>query len=228
MFIPSIAVAIMAILFQSPMQKQDFGFNLKWIIIALLLMPIAIHSITLPLLWFLRDGHIQWMSTPLLLVIVRSVVGLVLVSFFAFFEEMGWRGWLMPRLLSIMSENTAIIVGALIWALWHVSFALGGVSSAEGLSRYQMLLIPLGTFGAGIIINWLWVCTKNILVVTIAHGSLNNWGQLAFKYIRDDESALPLMIGVDVALILTGIIVMTLRERKEVQFPLDNFPPTGQ
>ncbi len=45
---------------------------------------------------------------------------------FAFGEEWGWRGYLMPKLLKIMNKPATIIVGGIIWAVWHAPLTVLG------------------------------------------------------------------------------------------------------
>jgi hypothetical protein len=46
------------------------------------------------------------------------------------------------------------------------------------------LTVPVGIFAAGLVIDWLWLKTESIRIVSLAHGALNNWGQYAFKYMQ--------------------------------------------
>ncbi len=56
--------------------------------------------------------------TLILFPVYAIVTGLV-VSFAAFGEEGGWRGYMMPKLLRIMKRPAALITGGIIWGLWH-------------------------------------------------------------------------------------------------------------
>lgn len=63
-----------------------------------------------------------------------STVGLFLMQYAfsvivflpAFGEEWGWRGYMMPKLLKIMSKPAAIVVGGIIWGLWHAPLTVAG------------------------------------------------------------------------------------------------------
>jgi membrane protease YdiL (CAAX protease family) len=75
---------------------------------------------------------------------------------------------------------------ALIWAGWHVPFALSGVQHIDGVSATSLALrMPLGIAASGLILGWLWLRTESVWMVALAHGTFNNWGQYAFKYIQD-------------------------------------------
>ncbi len=116
---------------------------------------------------------------------------------------------MLPRLIKKFNVKKGIIIGAFIWALWHVPFILSGISYINNVP-YIILLVPVGTFGAGIIISWLWLKTKSIWIVSLAHGSLNNWGQYAFKYMQDSKSSdsILLLIGVEASLLVMGLVIL--------------------
>ena len=60
------------------------------------------------------------------------------------------------------------------------------IQNVDGMAPVQVALgVPVGVVAAGLVIGWLWVRTESIWVVALAHGALNNWGQYAFKYMRD-------------------------------------------
>ena len=115
-------------------------------------------------------------------ILLNAIAGLVIVSFLAFFEEIGWRAWLLPRLANRIGARRAVLVPSLIWALWPVPFQLSGIQHIYGVSPMKLALtMPLGIMATGLILGWLWLTTKSIWLVAIAHGASNNWGQYAFN-----------------------------------------------
>ena len=54
-----------------------------------------------------------------LLIPLSAVSNGVIVSFAAFGEEFGWRAYMMPKLKELMGRYPALIVGGVIWGLWH-------------------------------------------------------------------------------------------------------------
>jgi len=112
-----------------------------------------------------------------------SVDGLIIVSILAFFEEVGWRAWLLPRLVSRMGARRGVVASALLWAFWHTPYALSGIQHVDGIPiALTTVIMPIGVVGSGLVIGWLWLRTETIWMVALAHGALNNWGQYAFKF----------------------------------------------
>jgi membrane protease YdiL (CAAX protease family) len=47
----------------------------------------------------------------------------IINTVFAFGEELGWRGYLLPALLPL-GKIKALIISSVIWGLWHVPFVI--------------------------------------------------------------------------------------------------------
>jgi membrane protease YdiL (CAAX protease family) len=237
--IPAIAVLIMSNVFKAPLEEIKWNkLPVRWLIPALLFMPVVIHAVCLPLMAVLNDGRLPWQPwltakqdglliapddlgwgalTPGRLafrISINAITGVIVVSALAFLEEIGWRGWMLPRLIKRSNVKKGMLAGSLIWALWHVPFMLSGVLYLKAMPVYLTLLInPFGIFGAGLVISWLWIRTRNIWIVSIAHGALNNWGQYAFKYMQDSETSfqsqqIALSAGVNGSLFLLGLLIL--------------------
>jgi membrane protease YdiL (CAAX protease family) len=211
-FVPAVAVVIVAAtLNEGPRVRWD-SLPLRYLPVALFLIPGTLHAVTLPLLAAL-EGPLPWQDwltpsvdglyhTPLSRgwgvltfeglvgrIVLNAVAGLVIVSILTFFEEVGWRAWLLPRLQDRLGARSAVVVTAIIWALWHVPFQLSGVQHIDGVSPVRLAsTLPIGIMIAGLILGWLWLRTESVWLVSIAHGALNNWGQYAFKYMKDSGS----------------------------------------
>jgi hypothetical protein len=70
-----------------------------------------------------------------------------------------------------------------------VPFQLSGIQHIDGVSQMKLVqTIGLGTLAAGLILGWLWLRTESIWLVAIAHGASNNWGQYAFKFMKESKN----------------------------------------
>jgi membrane protease YdiL (CAAX protease family) len=169
-------------------------------------MPIVMHAVMLPVaaaLW----GRLPWEEwltpqgdglyhTPVSRgwgaltasglvrrITMNIVVGLIANSTLAFFEEVGWRAWMLPRLVVLIGTRRSIVVSSMIWAFWHTPLAFSGIHHLDGIPIVlTALTMPIVISGAGLVIGWLWVRTESIWMVALAHRALNNLGQFAFKF----------------------------------------------
>jgi membrane protease YdiL (CAAX protease family) len=229
MFLPAIAVGIVFLAMKEPPLMVWYRFPLSYLPVALFLMPAVLHLTMLPTMVF-TEGGLQWQGwlapqsdglyhTPpsrgwgLLTmqglighIALNAFVGLAIVSFMAIFEEIGWRAWLLPRLKDRFGARRAVVVVAIIWAIWHVPFEFFGVLHIDGVSPTKLALaVPPGTMAAGLILGWLWLRTESVWLTAIAHGALNNWGQYAFKYMKDSGSP-----DVDIIVLGTGSLALLI------------------
>jgi len=246
--IPAIGVLIMTNLFKAPVKEITWTkLPVYWLALALLLMPVTIHIICLPLIKLLNNGTFPWqpwlkgkeeglyispsnfgwgnltLNELIFKIFINALKGVVIVSVLAFLEEVGWRGWMLPRLIKQFNVKKGILIGSLVWALWHVPFMFSGILYLKAMPAYLMVLInPFGIFGAGLVISWLWTKTKSIWIVSIAHGALNNWGQYAFKYMQDSTTNLKsqqiwLSIGVNGSLLTLGLLIFVTMKNKDIE-----------
>ncbi len=98
-----------------------------------------------------------------------GVLPLWLISF-GFGEEIGWRGFALPRLQNTMNVSKATLILALVWALWHMPafFYLDTIQNLGGLLIIPGFLIGI-LFGA-VVFTWLYNGTGgSILMVVIWH-----------------------------------------------------------
>ena len=83
-------------------------------------------------------------------------------------EEIGWRGFALPRLLAQTNPIVASLVLTFFWAIWH---ALYWDASGEPVSTMQYWLDTfVRLFPATVLINWFYIRSKgSILVAGVLH-----------------------------------------------------------
>jgi membrane protease YdiL (CAAX protease family) len=209
-------------------------FPVRYLPLALFLMPLVLHAAMLPTAAAM--GRLQWQGwltasgdglyhapaalgwgtlTPLGLAVriaVNAVAGLIIVSTLALFEEIGWRAWLLPRLLDWTGARRAVVISSVVWAVWHIPYALAGIQHLDGVpAAWTALVVPVGIFGSGLLIGWLWLRTESIWIAAIAHGALNNWGQYAFKFVstQGQPSDILIVASGGLALVAVGALLLS-------------------
>lgn len=95
-------------------------------------------------------------------------------------EEIGWRGFLLPRLLERMSPLRASLAVGVVWGLWHLPIDLYAGFGVEGAGAVLMRVIyalPLS-----VLFTWFYLSsTGSLLVVLLLHTSLNVMGDLGLS-----------------------------------------------
>lgn len=92
---------------------------------------------------------------------------------FGFGEEIGWRGFALPRLQQKYNALVATLILSLFWALWHVPtfFYRPGYSSMDLFGVIGWLFsIAMGA----VLLTWLYNSSRgSILIVSLFHGSVD-------------------------------------------------------
>jgi membrane protease YdiL (CAAX protease family) len=86
-------------------------------------------------------------------------------------EELGWRGFALPRLQSMFHPLVAAVVLGAIWAAWHIPNAL-----IPGLEYYVTAFPAFAAYVVAISILFTWLynaARESILVAWVFHGAIN-------------------------------------------------------
>ncbi len=100
---------------------------------------------------------------------------------FAMGEELGWRGFLLPRLLPLGQWKALLISGA-IWGVWHAPAIAQGHNYPDH-PALGILLMTVFCVLLGIIIGWMYLNTRSPWVAALAHGSINAWAGLSYLFL---------------------------------------------
>jgi uncharacterized protein len=102
---------------------------------------------------------------------------------FALGEEIGWRGFLLPKLLPL-GQWTAILLSGAIWGLWHAPTILLHGYNFPLHPYLGVLVMTVGCTLLGAIFSWLYLKTRSPWVAALAHGSLNASPGLAVFFLK--------------------------------------------
>jgi hypothetical protein len=95
-------------------------------------------------------------------------------------EELGWRAFLLPRLLERNSPLAASFLVALAWALWHTPIDLTAGFLVQGPGA--LLARFLWTLPVTILFTWLYLrCRGALLTALFMHASLGMLSDLGFS-----------------------------------------------
>lgn len=129
-------------------------------------------------------------------------------------EELGWRGYLFPKLKEVMPKPAAYIVCGVIWGVWHTPAIIDGLNFGTEYAGYPfvgILLMCLFCTGAGIIFTWLTERTGSVYPAAFAHAVNNNAAPLitALSGNNDDPQKAPLffLVGTMGVLIVSAVCI---------------------
>jgi membrane protease YdiL (CAAX protease family) len=160
-------------------------------------------------------------GTLVLIQIVQALLlGPLINVVFAMGEELGWRGFLLPRLLPL-GQWKALIFSGIIWGVWHAP----AIAQGHNYPDHPILGIMLMTVFCvllGIIIGWMYLNTRSPWVAALAHGSINAWAGLPYLFLKPDfdtalGGTLTSVPGWAVMGLFIGWLVLTKRLPVQVQ-----------
>lgn len=86
-------------------------------------------------------------------------------------EEVGWRGYALPRLQRRLGAIVASLVVGVLWGLWHLPLFFQPASAQSGIS---FPLFFAGTLVTSILFTWVFNGTgRSLLLVSLLHASFN-------------------------------------------------------
>jgi membrane protease YdiL (CAAX protease family) len=147
------------------------GFG--WYLFVLLGIPAIIVLSTVVLPGALSSFDAAAVPTTLFLYVVAGPVFLFAGG--PVFEEIGWRGFALPRLQRLYGPLVGTLVLGALWGLWHLPlFLIPSWDTPHG-SLLDIALFVLLAMSIAIVITWVFNNTKqSVLLAILAHGSLNS------------------------------------------------------
>jgi len=142
--------------------------QIKWLILSLIGIPLVAFLAVLTSLDF-DISKFNFRTTQLL----PQIVVIVLI---AFGEEYGWRGFLLPKLMSKFNLFHSSIILGLIWGFWHFPAYLIGTGVPLEMN---FMVFLLWVILASLFIGWIYYYSRSVLTSILAHISAN----AAFNYL---------------------------------------------
>lgn len=164
------AIGITAYLFGSPGVRSllargcDWKLHMSWYVIALFL-PFLTVIAGVELAYILNGT-----TASLWIFVAPTFLGLLGVLVAPLGEELGWRGFALPRLQTQFGFLWASLFLGIIWGFWHLPFFFLPNSSESTL---PFLLFLGGCIAETIIYTWLFYHTGSVLICIIFHAATN-------------------------------------------------------
>jgi uncharacterized protein len=183
------------------------GLNVWWIAFgATLLITVAASAVV----WATPLASFTMPESGILNTVINFLISFAIAALtFALAEEIGMRGYLQPRLMSLGRTRALLVVG-LVWATWHMPlyyfvaklFPVGNV----------LLFVPLfyGTIvAASFFFGYLRIYTGSTWPASIAHAAHNTaWTTLGAFTVTSSPVLVNLyLVGDYGILILVGVVI---------------------
>lgn len=134
--------------------------------------------------------------------LVSYLVTFVLVTVFGgpLFEEIGWRGFALPRMQQALGPLPAALLLGVLWALWHLPQFLvpSWAASSGGGGLVGIVLFTLTAMTFTVVISWVFNNTRaSLLLAVLLHSSIDTFSVTLGGIFPPEAlaSAFPFMIG---------------------------------
>jgi uncharacterized protein len=137
----------------------------RWYAVALLI-PLTITGLAAATTSAV-GGSIAFRSGPEWTQIAATFISAVVLI--GVFEEVGWRGYALPRLLQKMTGLRAALVIGVIWASWHLPELVSDPTRQRPVVQFVIIVIAQSVF-----LSWLYISTAGALpIVIISHATID-------------------------------------------------------
>ncbi|SEO60914.1 CAAX protease self-immunity [Halogranum amylolyticum] len=141
---------------------------------------------------------------PWTLVAVQLVsavtIGPLVNTFFAFGEELGWRAYLLPKLLPLGTRRATLLVG-LIWGVWHWPLVAMGYNYGFGYPGAPWtgcLAMCWFTLTTGVFLAWVTLRSESVWPAAVGHGAINAVAAIGALFVAGQPTPLlgPTPLGI--------------------------------
>jgi len=170
----------------------------KWYVIAIGLalgLRLAMSALALMLGWIPAIQMNSWSPPEFMIIGIFTFIGAVM-------EELGWRGYALPRLLAHRSALLSALIIGIPWGIVHLGLILPGQMNA-GTSWMGTILFLMGL---SVILTWFFIRTRESLVIVIMYHTAQNY----FVFLNGGIELAPsmwLLTAVTLALALVLVIL---------------------
>ena len=160
MWCPGVAAIITSLIFRKNLKGFGWGTGNFGLLIASYFFPIAELFIVYGVIWYFGFGGFAGFDNNFMTrlaffpMILMALEGTYFAGRSALGEEIGWRGYLVPRLLEKYQPNSVSIFVGLIWAGWHFPIMVMGDYGSDTPVIYQMVCFTLVIVGVNFIYTW--------------------------------------------------------------------------
>jgi membrane protease YdiL (CAAX protease family) len=162
----------------------------------------------------LSEAGVKDESPPIGFVVCLQILAIVTGAFInmipALGEELGWRGWLFPRLLRF-GRWPALVFSGLIWGVWHSPLLLLGYNYPDSPGWLAIVCMCATCVLVGSVLCWLRLRSGSIWAPALAHGAFNaavpGFMQLFQSYGSDVDTTSATILGWSGWIIMVPVFV---------------------
>lgn len=158
----------------------------KWYVFALL-VPVLAYTLALLLscFWGYSVGEIAWTEG----VKMYFVYLLLAIPFGPLGEELGWRGYFLPKLLEKFNILKSSLILGTVWTFWHLasfSFPGAAIPSFFEVTAFSILLYWAMVTAVTFVFTYLFLNTRgSVLLAILLHAAFNADSNIVLTFLPE-------------------------------------------
>jgi membrane protease YdiL (CAAX protease family) len=122
------------------------------------------------------------------MILVYASFGVVRSLSSALGEEIGWRGFLLPRLTGRFGFGVGCLISGCIWAVWHYPALLLADYNSGTPKPYALICFTAMVIGTAFVLGWLRLKSQSLWPCAMLHASHNLFVQAIFDRLTQPET----------------------------------------
>lgn len=193
MWCPGIAGLITRLLFHRNIRGFGWGWGKTGYQILGYLLPLSYASIAYVVVWLSGLGSINEDFSPNYLLLIS--LGTITNCLFALGEEIGWRGFLVPKLARLTDFTKTSLISGVIWSIWHYPLVIFANYNSGTPAWYGLTCFTLMAVGMSFALCWIRLKSGSVWTAMFFHASHNFYIQSVFNPLTKDTGITKFIIG---------------------------------
>jgi membrane protease YdiL (CAAX protease family) len=230
MWCPGIAALITSLVYHIDRREFGWGWGKTRYQVLSYVLPVVYSSIAYGMVWLVGLGGIKEdYSVSMGGLVSFATVGVLFSCLSALGEEIGWRGFLVPRLAKITSFSKTSLISGAIWAIWHYPLILfAGYNNPGAPVWYGLLCFTIMVIGLSFACSWIRLKSGSLWTAMFLHSTHNQYIQSFFDQLTVDTGITEFITGeFGAALAIASLIVAFIFWRMRLALPEPRFEEGG-
>lgn len=216
MWSPGISAIVTSLIYHKSLRLIGWRWGKTRYQLMSFFLPVVYAAVAYSVVWLVGWGRINKEFS--IETAEFFTIGIVFSLLFALGEEIGWRGYLVPRLSKVMGFTSVCIVSGLIWSVWHYPLIIFSSYHGGTPVLYSLVCFTIMVTGTSFAYAWLRLMSGSVWTAMFLHGMHNHFVQDFFDPLTADTGITPYIIGefgaaLAVASIIVAFIFWKLRHR---------------
>lgn len=217
MWCPGLSGLITTLIFQRNLRGLGWSWGKTRYQVLSFFLPFLYAFPVYALVWVFALGELKptFSTRPL-----SYAVAIIFSCLTALGEEIGWRGFLVPRLYRLTGFMQASLISGAIWAFWHLPLILFSDYNSGTPLWYGALCFSVTVVGISFAYAWFRLRTGSVWTAMFLHAMHNYFVQSQFDRITTDIGITAYLTGeFGVGLAFAALVVTWIFWRKREKLP---------